>query len=125
MEAFNARWLAAWSAKDVEALLGFYTPDTLYFDQQTAAGIQGHAALGAYLTGLFGMTPPMRYEPEEVWLIKGGFCGRWYCTIGDARHVHPFGRQPFQHDLAEEVLAHLAERADRQAQMGGHDGDVA
>ena len=65
MEEFNRRWLAAWTAKDVEALLAFYTPDTLYFDQQTAAGIQGHAALGAYLTGLFGMTPPMRYEAEE------------------------------------------------------------
>ena len=84
MEEFNRRWLAAWTAKDVEALLGFYTPDALYFDQQTAAGIQGHAALAAYLTGLFGMTPPMRYEAEAVWAIKGGFCGRWYCTIGDA-----------------------------------------
>ena len=23
----------------------------------------------------------MRYEAEAVWEIKGGFCGRWYCTI--------------------------------------------
>jgi ketosteroid isomerase-like protein len=78
---FNSRWLAAWTAKDVEALLAFYTPDTLYFDPQTAAGIVGHDALRAYLTALFASTPPMTYTPETVWSIENGFCGRWYCTF--------------------------------------------
>ena len=40
------------------------------------------AALRAYLTQLFAATPPMTYQPEAVWPIEGGFCGRWYCTIG-------------------------------------------
>lgn len=84
MEEFNIRWLAAWTAKDVDALLGFYAPDTWYFDQQVPQGLQGHGALGAYLRGLFSATPPMRYEAEALWPIAGGFCGRWYCTIGDA-----------------------------------------
>ena len=26
-------------------------------------------------------TPPMTYEPETVWSIDNGFCGRWYCTV--------------------------------------------
>jgi hypothetical protein len=80
---FNADWLAAWTAKDVPALLGFYAEDALYKDPQTAAGITGHAALEAYLTGLFAATPPMRYQPDEVWAIDGGFCGRWFCDIGE------------------------------------------
>ncbi|MFN3858599.1 MAG: YybH family protein [Caulobacter sp.] len=78
---YNARWLAAWTAKDVPALLGFYAEDCSYMDNNTAAGITGHAALKPYLEGLFTATPPMTYEPEAVWAIEGGFCGRWYCTI--------------------------------------------
>lgn len=82
IERFNADWLAAWTAKDVERLLGFYTEDCVYRDPQTAAGITGHAALRAYLTGLFGATPPMTYTPDETWPMAGGYCGRWYCAVG-------------------------------------------
>jgi hypothetical protein len=84
IERFNADWLSAWSNKEVERLVGFYTADCRYFDPQTAAGITGEDALRGYLTGLFGATPPMRYAPEEVWPIPGGFCGRWYCYIDGA-----------------------------------------
>src|SRR4051812_24338037 len=79
---FNARWLQAWSDKDVERLLGFYAPDCHYVDQQTPHGIVGHEALRDYLTGLFAATPPMRYDPEEIWPTPTGFCGRWYCVVG-------------------------------------------
>jgi ketosteroid isomerase-like protein len=78
---FNARWLKAWSDKDVERLLSFYAPDTLYKDPNTADGIRGHDALRAYLTELFAGTPPMTYRPHEVWPTHDGYCGRWYCTI--------------------------------------------
>lgn len=83
LEKLNADWLAAWTAKDVPRLLAFYTEDCLYKDPQTAGGITGHAALRAYLTGLFAATPPMTYTPEEIWPTHNGFCGRWYCAIGD------------------------------------------
>jgi hypothetical protein len=83
IETFNAEWLAAWSAKDVPALLGFYAPDCVYKDNNTAAGIVGHAQLGPYLEGLFAATPRMIYTPDETWPIPGGFCGRWYCAIGE------------------------------------------
>ena len=79
---FNADWLAAWTAKDVPRLAAFYAADCTYKDPQTAAGLSGREALSAYLTGLFGATPPMTYTPDEVWPIPGGFCGRWYCDIG-------------------------------------------
>lgn len=81
IDDFNRRWLAAWTAKDIPALLGFYAEDCLYQDNNTAAGITGHAALEAYLQGLFAATPPMTYAPDAVWPIEGGFCGRWYCDI--------------------------------------------
>ena len=83
IEPFNADWLKAWTDKDVERLLGFYAENTLYKDPQTAGGIEGQAALRAYLTQLFASTPPMRYTPDETWPIPGGFCGRWYCAIGE------------------------------------------
>mgnify|MGYP000277124263 CR=1 FL=1 len=83
IETFNADWLRAWSEKDVDRLLGFYAPDAVYKDAQTAAGLTGHEALGAYLTQLFAATPPMIYNPDETWAISGGFCGRWFCEIGE------------------------------------------
>ena len=86
---FNARWLQAWSDKDVDALLGFYALDCRYVDQQVPHGIEGHGALRAYLTGLFAATPPMRYDPDEIWPIVEGFCGRWYCVIGDDPKAAP------------------------------------
>jgi hypothetical protein len=87
---YNAEWLRAWTEKDVERLLEFYAEDCVYKDAQTAAGITGHAALRAYLTGLFGATPAMAYAPDEVWPIPGGFCGRWYCDIAGAGRMRGF-----------------------------------
>jgi hypothetical protein len=81
--AYNANWLQAWTEKDVDRLCGFYAQDCVYHDPQTAAGLKGNDALRAYLTRLFAATPPMTYTPDEVWPIPGGFCGRWYCDIGE------------------------------------------
>ena len=88
--AYNADWLSAWTAKDVERLLGFYARDCVYKDAQTTAGLTGQAALRTYLTGLFGATPAMTYTPDEVWPIPGGFCGRWYCDIAGAGRMRGF-----------------------------------
>jgi len=90
IETYNADWLRAWTDKDVERLLGFYAPDCVYKDPQTAAGLTGHDALRPYLTGLFGATPPMTYTPDEVWPIPGGFCGRWYCDIAGGGRMRGF-----------------------------------
>jgi hypothetical protein len=94
IEDFNRRWLQAWTDKDVPRLLGFYAENMVYRDPQTAAGLTGQAALGAYLEGLFGATPPMRYDPDEVWPTPNGYCGRWYCTIsppdGPATYMRGF-----------------------------------
>jgi hypothetical protein len=87
--AFNARWLKAWSDKDVEHLLEFYSADCSYTDQQVPMGLIGRDALRGYLTGLFAATPPMRYDPDEVWPTPTGFCGRWMCVIGDDPKAAP------------------------------------
>lgn len=86
---FNRRWLQAWTDKDVPRLLGFYAEDTQYFDQQVPQGLRGREALGGYLTGLFAATPPMAYHPDAVWATEGGYCGRWYCVIGEDARAAP------------------------------------
>lgn len=94
IEQFNAEWLQAWTDKDVPTLLAFYAADTVYMDAQTAMGLHGHEQLGPYLEQLFAATPPMRYEPDDVWAIDGGYCGRWICTIdmpdGSRRYLRGF-----------------------------------
>lgn len=87
---YNADWLAAWTAKDVAALLGFYAEECRYFDPQTPDGIQGHEALRGYLTQLFADTPAMTYSPDETWPIPGGFCGRWYCDVAGGGRLRGF-----------------------------------
>jgi hypothetical protein len=81
VEGHNARWLQAWSDKDVERLVRFYSMDVVYRDPQVPAGVVGRAALTGYLTGLFAATPPMTYEPDEVWATSVGWCGRWICRL--------------------------------------------
>jgi len=81
LEKLNADWLAAWTAHDAERVASFYTEDARYFDPQVPDGLVGRDALRKRLAGLFEHAPPMRYEPDAVWEIEGGFCGRWYCTI--------------------------------------------
>lgn len=90
IERYNADWLRAWTEKDVERLLGFYASDCVYKDPQVPAGLTGHKALRGYLTGLFGATPAMTYNPDEVWPIPGGFCGRWYCDIEGGGRMRGF-----------------------------------
>ncbi|MCX8499927.1 MAG: nuclear transport factor 2 family protein [Caulobacteraceae bacterium] len=115
LEDFNRRWLQAWTDKDVPRLLGFYSSDTIYADPQTAAGIQGHEALGAYLTGLFGATPPMTYEPHELWATHNGYCGRWFCTIsppgGPVSYLRGFDLVVLEGDkiVRNEVFVHPLE----------------
>lgn len=83
IERFNADWLQAWTDKDVDRLVAFYSPNTVYKDPQTAQGLTGRDALRTYLETLFGSTPPMVYTPDTTWHIDGGFCGRWTCDIGE------------------------------------------
>ncbi|WP_233356159.1 nuclear transport factor 2 family protein [Henriciella aquimarina] len=111
LERFNADWLQAWSDKDVDRLVGFYSADTVYKDPQMPRGIEGRDALRTYLDTLFASTPPMHYQPETVWKIEGGFCGRWYCDLGkDGKDgkVRGFDLVLLEHDLIKhnEVYVH-------------------
>lgn len=86
---FNKRWLQAWSDKDVPRLLAFYAEDCRYLDPNVPLGVTGHAELGPYLTGLFAALPATRYDPEEIWETHNGYCGRWYCVMGDDPKAPP------------------------------------
>lgn len=90
LDRFNADWLAAWTAKDVERLLTFYAEDCVYRDPQTAAGLTGHDQLRAYLTTLFAGTPAMTYTPDELWATHDGYCGRWFCEVAGGGRLRGF-----------------------------------
>ena len=108
LEDFNAKWLKAWSDKDVDRLCGFYADDCVYKDPQTAGGLEGNAALRAYLDGLFSATPAMTYTPDEIWPIKGGYCGRWYCDIEGGARLRGFDLEILRGDriALNEVYVH-------------------
>ena len=89
IEDFNRRWLQAWSDKDVERLLTFYSDDVRYVDPGVPKGVDGQQALREYLTALFATLPATRYDPEEIWITPAGYCGRWYCVLGDNPDAPP------------------------------------
>lgn len=83
IEAFNAKWLDAWSRKDSVGVSNSYTEDALYMDPQTAESIKGRAAIKEYLDKLFASQPDVVYKPHQVWVADNGnsYTGRWYATI--------------------------------------------
>lgn len=87
---YNARWLKAWSDKDLDGLCAFYAEDCVYKDPQVPQGLNGGQALRAYLTALFAAMPAATYTPDETWPIPGGFCGRWYCEIAGGARMRGF-----------------------------------
>jgi len=86
IEDYNRRWLQAWTDKDVPTLARMYGPNVVYRDAQIPNGVEGLPALTAYLERMFAATPAIRYSPETVWPIPGGFCARWYADMD-----HPNG----------------------------------
>jgi len=88
--AFNDRWLAAWTAKDIPAIAAMYAPDCLFMDSATAAGLRGRGALIAYLERLFPAMSEWTYRSDTLWDIPGGFCARWYCDFAGGRSLRGF-----------------------------------
>ena len=88
--AFNDRWLAAWSAKDIAAIAAMYAEDCAFMDAATARGLSGRAALTGYLERLFPAMPEWTYRADELWAIPGGFCARWFCDMADGRGLRGF-----------------------------------
>lgn len=121
IEDFNRRWLQAWTDKDVATLVQFYAEDTEYLDAEVTTGVRGREALRAYLEELFAATPPMRYDPDEMWAIDGGYCGRWICTIdggnGSKSYMRGFDLVLMDGDLIarNEVYVHQLPSDPREA----------
>ena len=114
IERFNADWLQAWTDKDVDRLVAFYSPNTVYKDPQTAHGLTGREALRGYLETLFGSTPPMVYTPDTTWHIDGGFCGRW--TL----HEQSWGRR--KSPTARTTARRREQRCSPSPEQGGRRG---
>lgn len=108
---FNRRWLQAWGDKSIAGVLSFYHPDCRYFDSEVADGLSGTAALEAHLQQMFAKLPEWQYQPDAVWPIEGGFCGRWYLDLGrgaDAMRLRGFDFVQLQGDriIFNEVYTH-------------------
>jgi ketosteroid isomerase-like protein len=90
LRAFNDEWLQAWTDKDVVKIASMYTEDCAFMDAATAQGLQGRAALIAYLESLFPRMHAWTYRSDELWVIPGGFCARWFCDMGAAGQLRGF-----------------------------------
>ena len=90
LAAFNESWLDAWTRKDIAAIAAMYAPDCRFMDAGTDKGLSGRAALVGYLERLFPMMPEWRYYSDELWVIPGGFCARWFCDFSGGRRLRGF-----------------------------------
>jgi hypothetical protein len=75
------RWLPLWTGNRPEALIEAYADDVFYRDPARPAGVQGRAALLAYLRALLARNPDWTWEVDEIFPLDGGFALRWRATI--------------------------------------------
>jgi len=87
---FNDRWLDAWTRKDIPAIAAMYTEDCAFMDSGTAKGLSGRTELVGYLERLFPAMPEWHYRSDELWVIPGGFCARWFCDFAGGRSLRGF-----------------------------------
>jgi ketosteroid isomerase-like protein len=79
------RFLEAWNSQDVDRVLGCYTPDVLYRDPNTLGFVEGHEALGGYLTSLFGQWE-MHWSLREAYPLRDaeGAAALWRASLRPA-----------------------------------------
>lgn len=70
-ERLIERFLAAWTAQDVERVLDCYTDDLRYRDPNTRGEVQGREGMRRYLTKLFAAWQ-MTWARREVFDLEDG-----------------------------------------------------
>jgi len=81
-EALIERFLAAWNAQDVEAVVACYTDDLLYRDPNTRGLVEGADAMRRYLRKLFDAWQ-MHWSTREAYRLEGmdGAAFLWQATF--------------------------------------------
>ncbi|MFB9235839.1 nuclear transport factor 2 family protein [Plantactinospora siamensis] len=74
-ESFARRWVRAWNAHDVEAVLAHFAEDVVFTSPVAArvvpdsgGVIRGRAALRAYWTAALRTVPDLRFEVESLFV---------------------------------------------------------
>jgi ketosteroid isomerase-like protein len=82
LREITERFLAAWNAQDVEAVLGCYTDDLVYRDPNTRGEIRGADAMRSYLETLFSRWI-MTWEPRSIFTLsnKEGVAALWHASF--------------------------------------------
>jgi ketosteroid isomerase-like protein len=75
------RWLPLWTGNQPAALIEAYADEVFYRDPARPGGVQGRAALLAYLRALLARFPDWTWAADEVFPLDGGFALRWRATI--------------------------------------------
>ena len=76
-ESFAREWIAAWNARDLDAILAHYADDVVFASPRAqeitgASRVVGKTALAAYWRAALDRSPDLRFEPERV--LTGADC---------------------------------------------------
>lgn len=79
---FAEKFLDAWNAQDVDAVLSFYADNVTYRDPNTKGNVEGADAMRKYLTKLFASWT-MRWSTREMYPLadKDGAAFLWRASI--------------------------------------------
>lgn len=61
-------YMAAWSERNVEAILGFHTEDTVFTSAAFGRHAVGKAQVGAAFAGMFELWPDLMFETRRLYL---------------------------------------------------------
>ncbi|CAB4581376.1 unannotated protein [freshwater metagenome] len=89
--SFFHRYLSAWGARDVDALMAFFTDDVVFRDTTTGHGATGSAKMRRFAEASFASYPDSHFELRTHVCDGTTFAMEWVMRPGDIPGVS-FGR---------------------------------
>ncbi|HEY5602480.1 MAG TPA: ketosteroid isomerase-related protein [Gammaproteobacteria bacterium] len=77
MEKLYQNYVAAWSARDIEAVVSFFTDDCVYEDVALGAISRGKGELRPFVLATLAAIPDFKIEPKSVFATVDRLVSEW------------------------------------------------
>jgi steroid delta-isomerase-like uncharacterized protein len=80
LHALIERYNDAWNRQDVEAIASMHTADIVFHNHTAGECVEGAAAVGAHIAGIFRNWPGMRFTSRRLYVRDGLVVQEWTAT---------------------------------------------
>ncbi len=80
LNALIERYNDAWNRQDVEAITAMHTDDIVFHNHTAGECVEGAAAVGEHIAGIFRNWPGMRFRGRSLYVRDGLVVQEWTAT---------------------------------------------